>query len=311
MHGDILVESEPGKGSTFHFLTLMQKVKEEVKEDPPNEILQDKKILIVDDNRHNIEILSHTLGKAGMKATGLTQPDDVVSTLLEALAKNDPFQLCILDIRMPEISGYEVAKQVRGLSSPVAKIPLLAFSSSTSGRINRYRDFGFDAFLPKPARKREVLAIIEELFQKGSGEKEKTDDIIIPAPESMLEVAVQPCLLLAEDNPINRKLAGFILNRAGYRYEIAENGKEAVEKFTRAPDHFDLILMDVRMPVMDGIAAVKIIRERGFTRIPIVAMTAQSMKGDREKCLKAGMDDYISKPIRKASFLKVLKKYLK
>jgi len=116
-------------------------------------------------------------------------------------------------------------------------------------------------------------------------------------------------VLLAEDNPINRKLAIFILSRAGYRCEVAENGQQAVDMFTAAPDNYDIILMDVQMPVMGGFEAVKILRERGFNRIPIIAMTAQSMKGDREKCLAAGMTDYISKPIKKQSFLEILQKW--
>ena len=117
-------------------------------------------------------------------------------------------------------------------------------------------------------------------------------------------------ILLAEDNLINQKLAKMMLTKAGYQVEVANNGQEAVEKYTTSPENFDLIFMDVQMPEMDGIEATQVIREKGFDTIPIVAMTANAMKGDREICLKAGMNDYISKPIKRELTFEILEKWI-
>jgi len=117
-------------------------------------------------------------------------------------------------------------------------------------------------------------------------------------------------ILLAEDNPVNLKLAKMMLTKAGYQVELANNGREAVEKYTGAPEAFDLIFMDVQMPEVDGIKATKAIRDKGFDKIPIVAMTAHAMKGDRERCLEGGMDDYITKPINRETVLKVIDKWV-
>jgi CheY-like chemotaxis protein len=116
-------------------------------------------------------------------------------------------------------------------------------------------------------------------------------------------------ILPVEDNPINQKLAKFILEKAGYNIILAVNGKEAVKIFKGDPDSFDLIMMDIQMPIMDGIEATRIIREQGFSKIPIVAMTAEAMKGDREKCIQAGMNDYIPKPIKREVIFKIIQKW--
>jgi signal transduction histidine kinase/CheY-like chemotaxis protein/ligand-binding sensor domain-containing protein len=312
MNGNIRVDSIPGKGSSFNFTAIFKKSSEhriEKFQSPPFQSLKEKRVLILDDNHHNLEILSHTLNMAGMAVTALDNPMNVLSSIQDAQEKETPFDLCILDIQMPHVSGYEVAKTIRSNQEPISSIPLLAFSSSTASRSKLYLDFGFDAFLTKPVQRRILLNTIERLISH-----ESLNDTVTPIQQTVdpspVDNDAEPLsVLLAEDNPINRKLATFLLSRAGYRFKIAENGEQAVDIFTSDPDNFDIILMDVQMPIMGGFEAVRIIRERGFTRIPIIAMTAQSMKGDREKCLAAGMTDYISKPIRKNVFLDVLKKW--
>ena len=117
-------------------------------------------------------------------------------------------------------------------------------------------------------------------------------------------------MLLVEDNPVNKKLATLMLTKGGYLVEIADNGREAVEKFTNSPDDFDLILMDIQMPEMDGMTATQAIRSKGFDTIPIIAMTAHAMKGDREKCIEAGMDDYVTKPIRRETVFQMIEKWI-
>lgn len=308
MKGDIKVASEEGAGSTFHFtLTL---IKAEKKGDSIiRNSLKGKRALIVDDNLNNLEILSHTLEYSGMQVTALSEGQEALKTLITAIENNEPFDICILDIQMPNMSGYEVAKLIREQEPPLAKVPLLAYSSSTARRSKTYLDFGFDAFLAKPVQRRELLETVEKLvFHRKSAEmpSKKPEPLKDKTPEVK---AVPARILLVEDNPVNRKLASFLVTRAGYLMETAENGKEGVDMFFADPDGFDIILMDVQMPVMDGVQAVTAIREKGFASIPIIAMTAQSIKGDRERFLAAGMNDYISKPIRKEILLEVLGKW--
>jgi CheY-like chemotaxis protein len=214
---------------------------------------------------------------------------------------------------MPDISGIEVARQIRRLNSPSAHLPLLAFTSSYSQRAKDFRDLGFDGFLPKPVRRSKLIQMLEQLLgERGETRTEKET----PKGEGMLtqhsiaDAAKQSTrILLVEDNPINQKLATRILSKAGYQVKVVIDGLEAVSVYTSAPDQFDVILMDVQMPEMDGIAATRAIRSRGFAQIPIIAMTAQAMKGDREKCLEAGMNDYISKPIKREAVFAMVKKW--
>jgi CheY-like chemotaxis protein len=143
-------------------------------------------------------------------------------------------------------------------------------------------------------------------------EEEAAKESMMMQPSMMDVTGKQPVrILMAEDNRLNRKLIRFMLGEVGYRLDIATTGKEVVEKFCSDPDRFDLILMDIQMPEMDGKDATRKIREKGFTRVPIIALTAASMKGDREKCMEAGMNDYISKPIKREILFKTIRKWVK
>jgi CheY-like chemotaxis protein len=214
---------------------------------------------------------------------------------------------------MPGMSGYDLAGQIRDAVPPVSDLTLLAFSSSVVRWSKHYQEYGFDGFLPKPIQSRKLLQTIEQLLfpEKISvtGDEERPAEIGMPGPVN--KNAHPPRILLAEDNPVNRKLARFMLTKAGYRVDMAENGREAVEKYTSAPDQYDLVLMDIQMPEMDGREAAKKIRQtENDSHIPIIALTAESMKGDQEKCLAAGMDDYISKPIRREIVIEMIKKWV-
>jgi CheY-like chemotaxis protein len=139
--------------------------------------------------------------------------------------------------------------------------------------------------------------------------KEKRESIV--TQHSIKEEAKRSArILLAEDNAVNQKLAKMVLTKAGYQVEVANNGQEAVDKYTKAPDAFDLIFMDIQMPQLDGMKATKVIRDNGFDKIPIVAMTAHAMKGDREKCLEAGMDDYVPKPVKRELVFEMVEKWV-
>jgi signal transduction histidine kinase/ligand-binding sensor domain-containing protein/CheY-like chemotaxis protein len=310
MGGNIWVESEPEKGSTFHFNAVLGKSGKKTLKRVVPESVAGKRILIVDDNLHNLEILNHLLKAAAMNVVALNRAEDVMPTLVNASQNQTPFDLGILDIRMPGLSGYEVARLIRGPDSPCPNLPLVAFTSSYSRRAKAFLDSGFDGFLPKPVQRKKLIEMLEQVLgeRKINGESQKRE--IMLTRHSIREEAKQSTrILLAEDNPINQKLANYLLSKAGYQVEVVNNGREAVEAFTSDPGQFDLIFMDVQMPVMDGNEATKAIRGYGFQDIPIIAMTAQAMKGDREKCLEAGMNDYLSKPIKREAVFEMVKKW--
>ena len=285
--------------------------------------LAGKRILIVDDNIHSLDILERILEQNDMSVVRQIGGKGVIATIQESVINETPFDLCLMDIMMPDMNGYQVAQQIRALDPPISNLPLLGFSSSSTKRSKQYRALGFDGFLPKPVQSQKLLRMIERLLlpgKTGVGEdKERSEELV--TQHSLIENAKHSVhILLAEDNPINRKLAFYMLTKAGYRLDIAEDGKEAVERYRSDPGKFDLIFMDVQMPEMDGREATKKIREIENSRtgaqkealrpIPIIAMTAESMKGDVERCLEAGMNDYISKPVRRENVFKMIKKWV-
>jgi CheY-like chemotaxis protein len=316
MGGDIRVESEAGKGSIFHFTAWVEKsLKKPTKKlFPPSvyEHISGKKVLLVDDNPNCLTILEKPLTSAGFRVLTNTKGEKTLPILLEAAKSNDFIDLCVLDLNMPVMSGFDVAKQIRNNPrKEISQTLLLAISSAIEGRFKKYHEVGFDAFLPKPIRRDTLLEIITQLLgEKKIEEIEERREAIL-TQHSLIEDAKQSVrILMAEDNELNRKLASFVLNKAGYQLEVVTNGKEAVEAFLSDPEGFDLILMDIQMPEMNGKDAARMIREKGFTQIPIIALTAVSMKGDREKCLEAGMNDHIPKPIKREALYQAIKKWV-
>jgi len=169
---------------------------------------------------------------------------------------------------------------------------------------------GFDGFLPKPAQRQKILDMMDALLkgERGKSDMEKQETIV--TQHSILENSKRSVrILLAEDNPVNQRLATLMLTKAGYQVETAGDGREVVDRYTQNPDHFDVILMDIQMPERDGLQATQAIREKGFDAVPIIAMTANAMQGDRDMCLAAGMDDYITKPIKREQVFEILQKW--
>ena len=308
--GDVTAQSTLGEGSVFHFTAWFERAGVRKKSgEAPMPSIAGTRVLVADDNANNLEILKHILSQAGVRVTAVPEPRAVLPALLDAYALEDPYCLAIIDVCMPDMSGYEVAGQIRGQKSRIAEMALLAYSSSVGHGSSNSTEAGFNGFLVKPAPRKKLMEMVGRLIETKRGQ---------PAGEHLATAREVPGddnnngirILLAEDNPSNLKLTTLVLTKAGFRVDVARNGHEAVAKFTGAPEVFDLILMDVQMPELDGLKATKAIREKGFDRIPIIAMTANAMKGDREDCLDAGMNDYIPKPIRRENVLEVIHKWI-
>ena len=317
MGGIFELESIEGKGSTFHFtLTLpVGKQKPEKKLDPAP--LNEKRILVVDDNEINLRIFSEYLTAWDIRHETCLDAREALNAMKKAKQKQDPFHIMVADFLMPEINGEELGRLVKSDNELKETIMIMISSAGTQG-LDQIEEIGFAASLPKPIGMSDFFNVL--LMALGSngghvitsaslrsvdrGKKEKLRDNIDAAGLR---------ILLVEDNKINQKAASAILGIVGFNdIAIAQNGQEAFNMVNKTP--YDLVFMDVQMPVMDGYEATEQIRKReeknsAKTRIPIIAMTANAIQGDREKCLAAGMDDYISKPIQKATLINVLKRW--
>ena len=311
MGGRVWVESVQGEGSTFHFTAMMRKSTISRAKTLKQLDLEGTKMLVVDDNAANIDILDHLLTKAGITTITLLDETKTISTLKEAEERGEPFDLAIIDLQMPLISGFELANMIRKSDLKSKDIPFLAYTSSTEKIAKKCKDAGFTAFLNKPARRTILLRTLSRTLGTGGDEQKPATEAKLVTQYSVREEIKQSIrILLVEDNLVNQKLASMILTKAGYNVKIAGNGKIALDMYSSDPESFDTILMDVQMPEMDGYEATRKIRELGHTEVPILAMTANAMKGDRELCLEAGMNDYITKPIKRDIVFNMLDKWL-
>jgi len=312
MDGDVWVESEPYKGSTFHFTAWLKQTGKKIVRRLTPVSLSGKKVLIADGNKTNLEILAHVLKSAGMDVCAFPNSGEALNALKEAHEKNRMFDICVFDIMIPGMSGYDVSREVRAKYGE--KMPLLAFSSSIYGGMEKCQNAGYNGFLPKPINRIKLYKMMERLLGQPGQQEDSTaaeKEIPIVSQYSLREDAKYSIsLLLAEDNPVNQKLATKMLSKAGYRVEVANNGREVLDVYLNAPEKYDVILMDVQMPQLNGLDATKILRDKGFKNVPIIAMTANAMKGDREKCLECGMNDYISKPIKREKIFQILRKWV-
>ncbi len=309
MKGNVWAESVVGKGSVFHLTAQMNKAEQQKTKRIAPVLLKGKKILVADDNKTNLDILTNILSMSGLVPWGFLNGEEALKALKTSLDNRDPFDACILDINMLGMSGYDVAQEIRKIKE-AQKMPLVACTCSKEGSSKRCQDVGFDGFMPKPVNRARLLKMIERLLGE-QNEKDEEKEKNILTQHSLREQAKQATsILLAEDNPVNQKLAVKLLTKAGYNVHVANNGREVVDIFTDSPESFDVILMDVQMPELNGLDATREIRKKGFDRVPIIAMTANAMKGDREKCLESGMNDYIAKPIKRDIVFEMLNKWI-
>ena len=311
MRGQVWAESTPGQGSIFHFTATMGKSERSRPKTVHIGTLEDSRILLVDDNHTNNDILYKILHPHKIDLTILTDETQTLATLIAADKNNAPFDAAILDLQLPVISGFDLARQIRASTTASHQLPLLAYTSSTDKIAGLCREAGFNAFLTKPIRRSMLLKTLAKIIDTSQdGDAPQEDKKLVTQYSIREEIKHSSRILLAEDNLVNQKLATMMLTKAGYSVQVAANGLLAVETYTKNPEQFDLILMDIQMPEMDGLEATRRIRELGFTDVPIIAMTANAMKGDREECLEAGMNDYISKPIKREIVFKILEERL-
>ena len=314
MGGSIWAESRVGRGSVFHFTAWLGKTGPKKAKRVMPATLKGKHVLVVDDNRTNRETLCGILKRADIRAKAVRNGPDALVALRRSDESKDPFHIVLCDIRMPGMDGYALAERIRDSGKGFADLPLIALSSAMKRDAKRCAEAGFNGFLSKPVRRDKLLKMMERIL--GLREAGEDSDTVEEQRRLHTQYTVREDMkhavriLLAEDNEVNQKLARMMLTKAGYEVEVAENGREAVDKYLAAPDRFDLIFMDVQMPEMDGETATRKIRENGYDKVPIIALTAHAMKEDRERCLEAGMNDYLTKPIKRETVFAMLEKYV-
>jgi CheY-like chemotaxis protein len=297
MKGRIWVESEPGRGSRFH-VTLPFETRLESAPTPPSRELADLRgmhVLVVDDNATNRRILEEILANWGMSPTVVDGGEPAFVAMEVAREAGTPFRLVLLDYQMPEMDGFEIAARIKQRPELAEATIMMLSSMGQRGDAVRCKELGVAAYLSKPIRQ---SVLLDAILAVRSTPASAAGAAPLITRHSLRESHGPYRILLAEDNPVNTHLVKAILEKHGHTVTAVGDGRQAVEAVGR--DTFDLILMDVQMPVMDGFEATKAIREdekRSGLRIPIVALTAHAMKGDEEKCRAAGMDDYLTKPI--------------
>ena len=313
MGGKIWVESELGRGSQFHFTVRVGIADTKVIEVgaiAPPEILRAVKVLVVDDNRTNRRILEGMLGRWEMKSSSAEGGDEALAKLSEAQEAGAPFALILMDMHMPKMDGFELIQRIRQSPGASAATIMMLTSAGHRGDAVRCQELGVAAYLMKPIRQSELREAIARVL----GAREQKGAIALITRYSLhdaREPAASLRILLAEDNAVNQRLASRLLEKRGHSVVVAGDGREALEALERGS--FDLVFMDVQMPVMDGLEATAAIRKKegaSGIHLPVVALTAHAMKGDREKCLAGGMDGYLAKPIRPQELDEILKTYL-
>jgi two-component system, sensor histidine kinase and response regulator len=297
MNGRMWLESEPGRGTTFHFTARFRAASAlaSTAANADRAILQNMRVLIVDDNATNRQILEKTVAYWNMRPTSAAGAEAGLALLHQARANGAPFGLLVLDCHMPDVDGFMLVERLRKLPEWQDLVTVMLTSGGQRGDAQRCKELGIAAYLIKPVLQSDLL---EALLRVLGPRAHAAEPMQVVTRHTLRESRTPLRVLLAEDNVVNQRLALRLLEKEGHSVVLAGDGVKALEALER--QQFDLILMDVQMPVMDGMEATAAIRKReqaNGAHIPIVAMTAHAMAGDRQRFLSLGMDGYVSKPI--------------
>jgi signal transduction histidine kinase/DNA-binding response OmpR family regulator len=324
MDGTLTVESEPGRGSAFHFTVRLATAADTERIWPGPAAIADLDVLVVDDNQTNRKILVELLQTWGLRPTAVASVPQALAYLTRASRDGRPVPLVLTDSHLPEADGFALATEIKRMPSLADAVVLMLTSGDYQGDLQRCKEIGVAAYLTKPVRRAELqIAITKALHVR---RVRPATAAAPPAPHAATSAAPAKAadhgrlILVVEDNLTNQKLASAILARENLQAVVADSGQEALQMYRERSDGFALILMDVQMPGMDGLETTGAIREMealrlrtgqdGGRRIPIIAVTARAMPGDRDRCLAAGMDDYLAKPIHTGELRALLKRYL-
>jgi CheY-like chemotaxis protein/HPt (histidine-containing phosphotransfer) domain-containing protein/anti-sigma regulatory factor (Ser/Thr protein kinase) len=304
MGGRVWAESTPGEGSRFHITLTLPLAPPPATQPPRRVMLPGTRVLVVDDNATNRRIVAEVLGGWELLVASCASAEEAIQQLREAFRSGSPFDLLISDVNMPQADGFSLLEQVRR-DPTLADLPAILLTSSERPEDSqRSQQLGVAQRLMKPVKQSELF----DAIQQALGLVEAAEAASTPVAATMPALKV----LLAEDSLVNQRLMVGILERLGHTVVLAASGTEAVERALAEP--VDLILMDVQMPEMDGLEATRRIRQleraQGRRRVPIIAMTAHALKGDRERCLEAGMDEYVAKPVRQWQLVRAMQEVL-
>ncbi len=303
MDGDITLESEEGKGATFIVTLVLEHANTDIEEGEPREdvSLDDLKVLVIDDNETNRKLLEKQLAGFGCRVVTVSSGQDGLKLLEDAQKKDEPFDIVLLDMLMPDMDGKETAEKIRKAGLDKGKVIIMASSGDFLNSKEELEAAGIHRRLLKPIKTQDLLRVLLNRPQGGDSPEEVT-------VVSEQEAGPQLKILVAEDNIINQKLTRRVLEKNGYSVDVVANGLEALDAFSRTK--YDMILMDMQMPEMDGLEATALIRkrEKSGEHVPIIALTANAAKSDKKKCLAAGMDDFLTKPIKPDDLLKIIRR---
>lgn len=314
MGGDVWAESELGKGSLFHFTAWFEKSEKGRTKEFLSPVFSGRRVLLIDFHPSRRNLIEAILQVAGVEVVSIME-EEALDPLREASGPGHSFHLCFLDIDHPR--GFGFVRKIR--QAGWADLPVLSLTPPLEQNAQRFREEGFSGFLNRPLRRDRLFETLERFLRE---EPERQEPIRIEKGiEKRIEkraeepAKVEPGqrvrVLLAEDNPVNQKMMIKMLEKLGCHVDTVDNGREAVHKLEQAP--YDLVFMDCQMPEMDGYTATEEIRKRdgSFSHIPIIAVTANAMTEDRERCLRAGMNDYLSKPVQKEAISQMIKKWVR
>jgi two-component system, sensor histidine kinase and response regulator len=291
------VESQQGRGSCFHFTCRVGVVSAGTAPEPVAlGSLHGLSALIVDDNSTNRRILARLLESIGMRSTMAGSGAEALKTLERAAAEEKPFSLMVLDCRMPEMDGFNLIERIRARQNPAAGAIIMLTSAGQPGDLRRCRELGISVHLTKPVHLSHLIEAIQNALTTSAAPRSAPD---LTTRQSRRGEEARLKVLLAEDNAVNQKVAMRLLEQDGHTVTVVNTGRAALLALEQR--EFDMVFMDVQMPEMDGFEATAAIRENEKDtgrHVPIIAMTAHAMSGDRERCIAAGMDGYTSKPIR-------------